>query len=86
MHRGTQHKATSSMIKKGLNSLIILGAWVIWNHRNRCVFGHALPNMVEVLTWVGEARRLWTMTGARGLSYLMAAPSQEVSLLFFSLY
>jgi hypothetical protein len=63
---------TSGMSKKGLNSLIILGAWAIWNHRNRCVFDHARPSMVEVLTCVGEERRLWMMAGARGLSYLTA--------------
>jgi hypothetical protein len=56
--------ATSDMSKKELNSLLILGAWAIWNHRNRCVFDHACPSMVEVLTWVREERRLWTMAGA----------------------
>jgi hypothetical protein len=25
-------------IKKGLNSLIALGAWIIWDHRNKCIF------------------------------------------------
>jgi hypothetical protein len=68
------------MSKKRLNSLIILGAWAIWNHRNRYVFYHARPSMVEVLTWVREERRLWTMAGVRGLFYLMA-PSQDLSLL-----
>jgi hypothetical protein len=29
---------TSLMVKKGLSSLISSGAWMIWNHRNRCVF------------------------------------------------
>jgi hypothetical protein len=29
--------ATSGLTRKGLNSLIILGAWTIWNHRNRCL-------------------------------------------------
>jgi hypothetical protein len=50
--------ATSGMSKKGLNSLIILGALAIWNHHNRCVFDHAHPCMVEVLTWVGEEKDL----------------------------
>ena len=30
--------ATSGLIQKGLNSLIVLGAWTLWNHRNRCIF------------------------------------------------
>jgi hypothetical protein len=52
------HKATSRLTRKGLNSLIILGAWVIWKHRNRCVFDGASPNMVEALILLGEERRL----------------------------
>lgn len=28
----------SEEVKKGVNSIIILGAWLIWKHRNVCVF------------------------------------------------
>jgi len=30
--------AAGGQLQKGLNSFVILGAWTIWNHRNRCVF------------------------------------------------
>jgi hypothetical protein len=49
---------------------------MIWNHRNRCVFYGANPNMGETLALLGEERRCWMMAGARGLSYLRP-PSQE---------
>jgi hypothetical protein len=64
--------ATSGLTKGGLNSLIILGAWTIWNHKNKCVFEGASPNMVESLTLLGEERRLWMIAVVRGLSHLMA--------------
>jgi hypothetical protein len=63
---------TFGLTKRGLNSLIILGAWTIWNHRNKCVFEGASPNMVESLILLGEDRCLWMLAGARGLSHLMA--------------
>jgi hypothetical protein len=50
--------ATSGIARGGLNSLIILGAWTIWNHKNKCVFEGANPNMVESLILLGEERRL----------------------------
>jgi hypothetical protein len=41
------HMTTSGLTRKGLNSLIILGAWIIRNNRIWCVFDGANPNMVE---------------------------------------
>ena len=70
--------ATSGLTQKGLNSLIFLGAWIIWNHRNSCVFDGAIPNIAETLKLVGDERRRWTLAGARGLSHL-TAPAQVVS-------
>jgi hypothetical protein len=43
------HMTTSAFTRRGLNSLIILGAWILWNHRNWCVFDGAAPHMVESL-------------------------------------
>jgi hypothetical protein len=50
--------------QKGFNSLVILGAWVIWKHRNRCVFDGAtlLAAKEEVLGWC--------LAGAKGLTFL----------------
>jgi hypothetical protein len=66
------HMTTSTLTRKGLNSLIILGAWILWNHRNQCVFDGAASNMVESLIHFGDERRVWMMAEARGLSHLMA--------------
>jgi hypothetical protein len=58
--------------KKGLNSPIILGAWTLWNHGNRCVFDGVTPSVARALVAAGEEHRLWCMAGARGLSFLTA--------------
>jgi hypothetical protein len=70
--------ATSELVRQGVNSLIILGAWVLWNHRNRCVFDGSATSVAGALILAGEERRLWTSVGARGLS-LLSAPSLVVS-------
>ena len=70
--------ATSGLTQKGLNSLIVLEAWIIWNHRNSCVFDGANPNIAETLKLARDERRRWTMAGAHGLSHL-TAPAQAVS-------
>ena len=64
--------ATSGLTQKGLNSLIVLGAWIIWNHRNICVFDGAIPNIAETLRLAGDEHRRWTMAGAHGISHLTA--------------
>ena len=50
--------------KKGVNSIIILGAWLIWKHRNRCVFDGETPNVSRVVEAFREEVQLWSV--ARG--------------------
>jgi hypothetical protein len=66
--------ATAGLTKKGFNSLVILGAWTLWNHRNSCVFNGAAPNLAGALVSALEECRLWSLAGARGLSFLAPPP------------
>jgi hypothetical protein len=58
--------------RKGFNSLVVLGALVIWKHRNLCVFNGAAPSVPTALQVAREEALLWTMAGAKGLSLLQA--------------
>jgi hypothetical protein len=60
------------MLKIGMNSLIILGAWTLWTHRNKCVFDGAAPNILGALTVAEDEGKTWSLAGARGLSLLAA--------------
>jgi hypothetical protein len=66
------NSTTDELMRQGINSLIILRAWTIWNHHNGCVFDGVAPNLVGALIAAGEERCLWSMAGARGLSFLTA--------------
>ena len=57
-------------MRKGLNSLIILGSWTIWRHRNDCVFNGATPSIAAALVMAKDEAHLWSMSGAKGLSLL----------------
>jgi hypothetical protein len=50
----------------------VLGVWIIWKHRNRCVFYGLVPSVAAALLAAREEALLWTMAGARGLSLLQA--------------
>ena len=58
--------------RKGLNTLITLGAWTIWRHRNDCVFNGATPRLDTALLLAKEEAELWCLAGAKGLSLLTA--------------
>ena len=53
----------AGLTRKGFNSLVILRAWTLWNHRIICALGSALENS-----------QLWALAGARGLSFLASPP------------
>jgi hypothetical protein len=59
-------------LRKGLNSLIILGAWSIWRHRNDCVFNGTVPNMATAVILAMDEVQLWSLAGARDVSLLSA--------------
>jgi len=56
--------------KKGFNSLVILGAWTLWKHRNSCVFYGAAPNLQSALLAFQDEAFLWQSAGAKGLAAL----------------
>ena len=57
-------------LKKGLNSLILLGAWMIRKHRNDCIFNAKSPQLSAVLVMADEEIWCWNMAGAKGLPLL----------------
>jgi hypothetical protein len=50
---------------KGPNTLIILGSWTIWNHRNRCVFDRISPSLELAFRRLEEETVLWRLQGLR---------------------
>jgi len=63
--------------KKGFNSLVVLGAWSIWTHRNACVFDGATPSISRALSATNDERHLWEMAGARCLFSLTSPVHEE---------
>jgi len=53
-------------VQKGLNSIIILGAWSVLNHCSRA-FDGILPKMSRVLLFIGEELFPICFLGIQGL-------------------
>ena len=58
----SSNAAAAGLTRKGFNSLVILGAWILWNRCNRCVFDGATPSLVGALGFALEESRLWAST------------------------
>jgi hypothetical protein len=69
------NEAIQGSFRDDLNFLITLGAWILWNHRNRCIFDGLSPIIANFLIQTGDERRLWETAGAKGLSSLVASLS-----------
>ena len=64
-------------VSNSFNSLVVLGAWSIWTHRNACVFDGATPSISRALSATNDERHLWEMAGARCLSSLTSPVHKE---------
>jgi hypothetical protein len=53
--------------RKGFNSVVALGAWWIWKHRNSCVFEGSSPSVVRLVQDIKDEAGLWCLAGASGL-------------------
>jgi len=53
--------------KKGFNSLVIHKKWILWKHRNSCVFDGSAPNLQAALQSFKDESHLWQVRGARAL-------------------
>ena len=56
--------------RKSFNSLCILGAWILWKHRNAFVFDGMAPNLQRALQDFKDESLLWRFAGAKGLAAL----------------
>jgi hypothetical protein len=63
----------SGVTRKGLNSLIIMGAWTIWIHQNKYVFDGLSPCLTYILACADEERSRWEAAGAKVLCSLVAS-------------
>jgi hypothetical protein len=44
----------ANTLKEGLNTLLVLGAWILWRHRNDCVFNETSPSLSTALAMAME--------------------------------
>ena len=56
--------------RKGFNSLVILGAWTLWKHRNSCIFDGSAPSVQVALQAFKDDSHSWIACGAKGLAAL----------------
>jgi hypothetical protein len=63
-------------IIRGFHYLVILGVWLIWKHRNQCVFRGKSPNIAVVLVAILDEVSVWSSARAKDLSFLqISGPS-----------
>lgn len=62
---------TPKPMRKGLATTTHLTAWMLWKHRNSCVFDGEQPSIALLTTRIREELSLWVRAGAAGLGVIM---------------
>jgi hypothetical protein len=63
-------RGVPKQIRKGIHSLIILGAWCLWLHRNKAVFDGVSPSLSTIQRLLMNEVECWCMAGAKQLESL----------------
>jgi len=63
-------------VGRGFNSLVMLGAWILWKERNDIVFNGVSPRLDRALLLAQDEADHWMLAGAKGLRGLVAAASR----------
>jgi hypothetical protein len=59
--------ATLKPLRKGLGTTALLVPWMLWKHRNACVFEGARPSFSNIMSTIKDEAVLWAQAGALGL-------------------
>uniref|UniRef100_A0A453HZV9 Uncharacterized protein n=1 Tax=Aegilops tauschii subsp. strangulata TaxID=200361 RepID=A0A453HZV9_AEGTS len=60
-------------MRKGLASATLLTSWMIWKHRNNCIFDRAQPTIHNIVSRIKDEAKLWADAGATGLRVVLPA-------------
>jgi hypothetical protein len=62
---------TPKPMRKGLATASLLMPWLIWKHRNSCVFDGEQPSVQSVNDKIKAEAALWARAGALGLRAIL---------------
>ncbi|KAE8769484.1 hypothetical protein D1007_58951 [Hordeum vulgare] len=68
-------RETPKAMRKGLATITHLTAWLLWKHRNSCVFDDEQPSMTLLSARIREEAALWVRAGAVGLGVVLPITS-----------
>jgi hypothetical protein len=60
-------QVTPKAMRKALDSVTLLVPWMVWKHRNACVFDRARPSISNLLHQIKDEVAAWVRAGAKGL-------------------
>jgi hypothetical protein len=64
-------RRTPKQMHKGLASTALLVPWMVWKHRNECIFDGIQPSFAALMTKIKNEATMWARAGALGLRAIL---------------
>jgi hypothetical protein len=77
---------TPKQMHKGLASTALLIPWMVWKHRNECIFDGIQPSFAALMTKIKNEATMWARAGALGLRAICPRPGMFTELILAALY
>jgi hypothetical protein len=66
--------------RDGVQSMVMLTAWVIWKERNNRIFNKSYRTPIQLYSEIQDEAKMWVRAGNKGMEVVLPATAQQLGV------